>query len=136
MDIPAFFRSVPINGFLGFRLLDSDSGSSRVALTLDPRHGQEMGVVHGGILATLADTAAVYALIGDLEEGTGMTSVEFKVNFTRPCRVDGDEIVATANVISRGRRIAVCQSEVRQGDRLVAVGTFTYMFLPDKPVPR
>jgi uncharacterized protein (TIGR00369 family) len=47
---------------------------------------QEYGVVHGGILAALADTAAVYLTLPHLTDAEGMTSIDFKGNFLEGAR--------------------------------------------------
>ena len=91
--------------------------------------GQEAGVVHGGVLSTLADTAAVYTLFPYLEEGESMTSIEFKMNFLRPALIDGGSVTARANLVRRGSRIALCEVDVFQARRLVGKGLFTYMIL-------
>lgn len=65
-------------------------------------------MVHGGIIASVADTAAVYTLIGRLEESEQMTGVEFKINFLRSATLDGGPITARATAVRSGRTIAVC----------------------------
>lgn len=57
-----------------------------------------------------------------------MTGVELKMNFLRPALADRGELRARSRVVQRGRRIGVCQVEVSQADRPVALGTFTYLF--------
>ena len=91
---------------------------------------QEEGVVHGGVLTTLADTAAVYTVYPFLAENETMTSVEFKINFLRPVFVDDGSVTARAAVVRRGRRIALVEVDVFQARRLVAKGLFTYMIYP------
>jgi len=88
---------------------------------------QEEGIVHGGIISTLADTAAVYAILPALPESKGMTSIEFKVNFLRPVRVDTGDLLARANLVKRGRTIALVEVDVLQQEQLVAKGLFTYL---------
>ena len=58
-----------------------------------------------------------------------MTSIEFKLNFLSPARPGGERLTARALVVRRGRRVGVCDVEVVQGDKLVAKGLFTYLFL-------
>jgi uncharacterized protein (TIGR00369 family) len=91
---------------------------------------QEKGVIHGGIITTLADTAAVYAINPDLPPGKTMTSIELKVNFLRPAAADGSPLLARADVIKRGQRVAVCRVDVLQSEKAVATGIFTYLILP------
>jgi uncharacterized protein (TIGR00369 family) len=88
---------------------------------------QEYGVVQGGILSGLADTAAVYLVIPDAMQRGHVHGIELKMNFLRPARADGSELVAVATPVKIGRRIAVCSVDISQADRLVARGTFTYL---------
>ncbi len=57
-----------------------------------------------------------------------MTSIEFKVNFLKPGLEDGGALAARATRIQRGRTIGLCDVEVRQADRLLMKGSFTYLF--------
>jgi len=123
------FAAVPINELLGLELRASEPGAATVAMRPVESTAQEYGVVHGGILATLADTAAVYALHPYLAEGDRMTSIEFKVNFLGPVTPRG-EVIATSSVVRRGRTVAVVRVDVRQAEQIVVTGLFTYIILP------
>jgi uncharacterized protein (TIGR00369 family) len=61
-----------------------------------------------------------------MDRGT-VSGVEFKMNFLRPVRADGGELVAVATPLKIGRRLAVCAVDVNQDDRHVASGVFTYL---------
>ncbi len=121
------FADVPLNRHLGFRLIARSVDEAVLAMDARPELVQEEGVIHGGVLAALADTAAVYTLIPGLAAGRTMTSVEFKVNFLRPALPDRGPVTARARVVQRGRRIGVCDVEVTQAGRPVARGLFTYL---------
>jgi len=121
------FPDVPVNRHLGFGLRASGADGATVAMTPRAEHGQEYGVVHGGLLSALADTAAVYTILPGLADGERMTSIEFKVNFLAAAWPDKGEIVATAVILKSGRTLTVVQSDVRQGDAHVLTGIFTYM---------
>lgn len=128
----ADFDGVPVNRHLGFRLTQCKSGTATVEMQVRAEHLQEEGVLHGGLLTTLADTAAVYALMPDLAPDGAMTSIEFKMNFLRPAKLDRGILRATSRVVRRGRKIAVCDVDVQQAAVQVATGTFTYLFLDPK----
>ena len=123
------FQTAPVNRRLGLQLLDQSEDTATVSAPAAPDFEQETGVIHGGILSTLADTACVYALVPGLSEGQSMTSIEFKVNFLRPARVGADDLIAQAKCVKRGRSIGVCEVDVFQAEELVAKGLFTYMLL-------
>jgi uncharacterized protein (TIGR00369 family) len=127
---PAAFRAVPVNAMLGLELRAATPEGATVAMKPAASMSQEYGVLHGGLLATLADTAAVYALHPFLAAGERMTSIEFKINFLAAARADRGEVLATSSVVKRGRTVAVASVDVRQGEQLVASGLFTYIILP------
>ena len=127
MDPFANFANTPSNQFLGMRLVSRSAERCEVELPMRPDFEQEEGVVHGGLLSTLADSAAVYLIGPDLGPDRAMTSIEFKMNFFAPGDPAGPPLRAIANPLRVGRTIAVCESEVHQGNRRLAKGTFTYL---------
>ena len=124
------FSSVPVNTLLGLVLRSHSPEGATVAMTPTAAMSQEYGVIHGGLLSTLADTAAVYALHPYLAEGERMTSIEFKINFLAAALASRGEVVATSSVAKRGRTVAVVNVNVNQGEQRVATGLFTYVILP------
>jgi uncharacterized protein (TIGR00369 family) len=127
MDASARFAATPVNRLLGSRLVGRDADRAELELPLRPDFAQEEGVVHGGLIALLADSAAVWLLWPDLDARRAMTSIEFKLNFLAAARPDGPPLHAVAVPLRIGRTVAVCESEVRQGEVLVAKGSFTYL---------
>ena len=121
------FDRTAVNRFLGSRLVSRSPERVEVRMAAKPEMAQEYGVVQGGMLSGLADTAAVYLLIPDAMERGRVHGVEFKMNFLRPAHADGSELVAVATPVKIGRTIAVCSVDITQADRLVAHGTFTYL---------
>lgn len=130
MDFDDFARRMPLVEVLGMREVEPDE-SGAIGLAMEPREDllQSESVIHGGILSTLADTAAAWAVLRDQPRGETLTSVEFKLNFLRPARLDGGELLARGRVVRRGSRIAVIDGEVVQGGEAVARGLFTYLVL-------
>ena len=128
-ELPAAldFGRVPVNRHFGFSLQSVQRGKAEVAMPLKRFFQQEEGVVHGGVLATLADTAAVYAIYPFLDDEHAMTSIEFKMNFLRPVSIDAGSVTATASLVRQGKTIALCEVDVMQTRRLVATGLFTYL---------
>jgi uncharacterized protein (TIGR00369 family) len=91
-------------------------------------HVQEQGVLHGGIISALADTAAVYAFLPDLQPTRVMTSIEFTVNFLNAALPGRGTLTAESKVLKLGKRTEVCEVEVTQAGKLIAKGIFTYLF--------
>lgn len=134
-DLPAAidFGRVPVNRHFGFSLLSLRRGAAEIAMPLKHLFLQEENVVHGGVLTTLADTAAVYTVYPFLEDGETMSSVEFKVNFLRPVFIDDGSVTAKAALVRRGKRVSLVQVDVLQARRLVVRGLFTYMVYRREP---
>ena len=128
-QFPSAWDATPINGFLGLRLLERGADRLCMALPARPEFVQEGGVIHGGLQATLADSAAVHLLFESLAGGREFTSIEFKLNFLRPAVASDDELLAEARVVKNGRRVALVEVEVSQSGRAVTRGLFTYLYL-------
>ena len=88
MDFDDFARRMPLVEVLGMREVEPDE-SGAIGLAMEPREDllQSESVIHGGILSTLADTAAAWAVLRDQPMGETLTSIEFKLNFLRPARL-------------------------------------------------
>jgi len=109
---------------LGMRLVAFGEGRSRLEMDVDPRWYNPMGTLHGGVMCDLMDAAIGIATMSTLADDESFTTVEFKVNFFRPA-VAG-RIVAGAQVVNRGRRLAVLECTLTSADgKLLAklVGT-------------
>lgn len=119
---------VPANRFFNFSLITQSAGCAELSMPLQPSYLQEGGVVHGGIISALADTCAVYALLPSLPENQSMTSIEFKINFLAPARLEDGDLRAAAQVVKQGKTVGLCDVEVFQKERRVAKGLFTYFF--------
>ena len=126
-DVEAGFAAAPVNGFFGFRLVERNEREACVGLHARPELLQQEGFVQGGVLAALADTAAVWVVYPERGAGRSLTSVEFKLNFLRPGLAGGGEILARARLVQRGKKIALVEADVLQDERLLARGSFTYL---------
>ena len=121
------FGQTAANRFLGARLVSRTADRVEVRMIARPEMAQEYGVVQGGILTALADTAAVYLLIPEAMDRGHVHGIDLKMNFLRPAHADGSDMVAVASPVKLGRTIAVCSVDITQGDRHVAHATFTYL---------
>jgi uncharacterized protein (TIGR00369 family) len=83
-----------------------------------------IGVVHGGLVCTLADSVAGCAVHTTLDAGVGYTSIGITVNFLRPVTLDSGTLTATGQVVKPGRRVATVTAEIRDAaGRLVATAS-------------
>jgi len=104
-------------------------GRTEIAVTPSPAITREHGLVPGGAVSALADTAAGYAALSLVPADRDVVATEYKVNFLAPAI--GDRIVARASVMKGGSTMALVQVEVFVDDggreRLVALMTATLM---------
>jgi uncharacterized protein (TIGR00369 family) len=121
------FARSPIHRLLGFELQERDSTGAVLRLPLQHDFLQEEGLVQGGVIAALADATAVQVLLPELAPERSLTSIEFKLNFLRPARLAGGALVARAELVRRGRSIALCKVLVEQAGQAIATGLFTYL---------
>jgi uncharacterized protein (TIGR00369 family) len=117
-------KSVPGKLF-GFELDSIERGTAVMTMQVRRRHKQVHGVVHGGILASLADTAGALAAYPLLPRKTRLATVEMKINYLEP--VDKGEIVAEARILRLGRTLAVAECEIQDAaGTLAAKALITY----------
>ena len=120
-----------IGKLLGMRILDLERGAVRGALDPAEKHYSPLGMVHGGVVATMLDTAMCCALQTLLPAGVGYTTSNIDVRFIRPITVDTGTVFATGTVLHHGRRTATAEGKVvaaRDG-KLLAHGTSTLLVL-------
>lgn len=94
-------------------------------------HLNPLGSVHGGWAATIMDSALGCAVHSTLQKGEGYTTVEFKVNLTRPITPRTGEVVCEGRVVHKGRTLAVSEATLKDKDgKLLAFGTETCTIFP------
>jgi uncharacterized protein (TIGR00369 family) len=71
---------------------------------------QQHGYVHGGVVGMIADSAAGYAAMTVVPEGTSVLTVEYKINMVAPA--NGDKIVAKGSVLRAGRTLLLTKADV------------------------
>ncbi len=108
-----------------------DIDGADIVIELADFHLQPFGIVHGGVLATLIDTATFWSAFLRLPEDAGLVNVDLKLNYLQPV-VDG-RLTARGRCLRPGRSISYAEARVVDGDgRLIAHGTSTLMALPGK----
>jgi len=108
--IDAVFSAAPFVAHLGIELENLGEGWCEAALPLQGWHLQQTGVVHAGVLATLADHCAGAAASTQLAEGEFVVTAEFKINLLRGAR--GERLSCRAEVLKRGSTLTVVESQV------------------------
>jgi acyl-CoA thioesterase len=116
---------------LGIELDSIEEGRARLSLEVKRQHLQLAGVMHGGAIATIIDTAVAFAIVGASEPNARFTTIEMKVNYLSA--IQEGRIVADAKLIRDGRRIVVAECDVFDSNgRLAAKGLLTYMRLNER----
>ena len=122
------FASVPYAKFLGLELGEVRNGEANIWLEVRDELKQNQGVVHGGAVASLIDTAAAFAVVTKLEPGDRVTTTDLTIHYLRP--ITKGRLTATARVIRSGRRLFVLSIEVWNDARgLVATAVTSYIKL-------
>jgi len=95
---------------LGFDVESVHDGRAIFRLDVRPKHKQIHDVVHGGILAALADTTAAIAAYTVIPQGVEIATLELKINYLEP--VPGGRVLADAKVLRKGRNFIVVECEI------------------------
>ena len=120
--------TVPFAQLLGIELDDVDTGTATLSLNITRQMTQNHGVVHGGAIASLIDTATAFAIISLLSRGERVSTVDLTISYLRPLTTG--RVTATARVLRAGRRLFVVSAEVFDKDgKLATTALSTYIKL-------
>jgi uncharacterized protein (TIGR00369 family) len=121
----------PVAVLLGFQPVEVAEGRAVFALDPAERHYNPIGSVHGGIAATLLDSAVGCAVQTTLPAGVGYTTLELKVNFVRAITVDTGRVLCEGEVVHRGGKVATAEGRLwaEETGKLLAHGTTTCLVL-------
>ena len=118
--------TVPFARLLELELESIDSGTAILALNVRKELTQNQGVVHGGAIASLIDTATAFAILSLLTPKERVTTVDLTISYLRPLRTG--RLRAVAKVIRAGRRIFVVTAEVFDDEgKLATTALSTYI---------
>jgi len=126
---------MPFYHYMGITLTKLHFGASEIRVKVTKELTQSVGFAHGGVAASLVDSAVGLALCTLLQPRESVTTIELKVNFIAPAKPG--LLKAKGRIIHKGKRTAVGESEVKdQHGKLIAKGLVTYMILTDHKRPR
>jgi len=122
----AAFASVPYAKFLGLRLGDIQQGQVSIHLDVRDELKHHQGVVHGGVIASLIDTASAFAVLTQIDVNERITTTDLTIHYLRP--ITSGRMTATARIVRGGRRLFVLSVEVTNDTNvLVATAVTTYI---------
>jgi uncharacterized protein (TIGR00369 family) len=125
---------------MGFKIDIERSGRGMCTVTgqVEPRHLNINSVVHGGVYATILDTAMGAAVLSVLGPGETAATTSLYVEFLRAAR-EGDTLTARGEVLRRGRHLAFAEGNLygEDGRRLSQARGTWYIWAPEaKPAPK
>ena len=126
-----FHAVMPFTATLGVEPLSVDAAEVRARVAWDPSRCTAGGILHGGVLMSLADSCGAYCAYLNLPAGAaGTATIESKTNFLRGAAAGGGGVTAVARPLHVGRQTIVVETEMRDDDgRLVAKTTQTQAVL-------
>ena len=120
---------IPYDGHMGFRLVSWSPGGAVVEADVDARFDNPTGVLHGGVLMGLADSAMGLTVTRLLGAGQAGTNTDFQMRFLRPTK--NGKLTATARLVRKGRKTLVLECDVPdEAGKLVARGSSYFLVLP------
>ena len=119
------FASVAYAKFLGLELCELKTGEVSVCLDVRDELKQNQGVVHGGAIASLIDTASAFVILTAIDEGERVTTTDLTIHYLRP--ITAGRMLAKARIIRGGRRRFVVSVEVENDGRLAATAVTGYV---------
>ncbi|HEV8376033.1 MAG TPA: PaaI family thioesterase [Candidatus Polarisedimenticolia bacterium] len=125
-------QSTPFSQWLGMRCISRDKGRSEYELTIGPDHLNRRGVAHGGVVASLLDSALGASVVSTLtpEEWTG--TLELSVQFRDPVRPG--VVTANGRLARRGKSVAFAEGEIRDAaGKILASAHGVWTIWPKKP---
>ena len=118
---------------MNMRLVEVEEGRAVFAVAPDERHYNGLGIAHGGLAATLLDSALGCAINTAMPAGRVFTTLEMKINYVRPMRRETGEVVCEARVLHAGSRVATAEGRILDAEgTLYAHGTATCMLFRAK----
>ena len=122
---------VPVCRTLRFRIDELDDGTCRMTVPFEPNLTGIFGLVHGGILMTIADSVACFAIMTRTGPKQPMVTTDMNIRFFAPCK---GAVTAVARVLKFGRTLCPVTVDLHdESGKLGAVAQVTYMLLEKPP---
>ncbi|MDX6532072.1 MAG: hypothetical protein QOH41_4362 [Blastocatellia bacterium] len=122
----AAFAAVPYAKLIGLELGEISPGAVSIHLGVRNDLKQNQGVIHGGAVASLIDTAAAFAVLTQLDMNERVSTTDLTIHYLRPA--SSGRLTAEARIVRGGRRLFVLSVEVRNDQQiLVATAVTSYI---------
>ena len=123
--VRAAFGRVAYAKFLGLEMCETDGDQTAICLDVRDEIRQNHGVVHGGAIASLIDTASAFAILAVLHENEKVTTTDLTIHYLRP--VTSGRMVAHSKIVRAGKRRFVVSVEIQNNGRLAATAITGYV---------
>jgi uncharacterized protein (TIGR00369 family) len=121
----------PLSEVLDFHLIEIEEGRAVFEGLPEYRHYNPIGTVHGGLAATLLDSALGCAIFSTLAKGEAWTTLGLNLNFVRPMTKHTGPVRAEGRILHRGRTLATSHGELKdRAGKLYAHASTTCMIFP------
>ncbi|HYG80315.1 MAG TPA: PaaI family thioesterase [Pyrinomonadaceae bacterium] len=117
------FEEIPFARLLGMELGDLRRGAATLHVEAREELKRNRGILHGGVVASLADTAAAFAVLTLAEPGQASTTIDLTVHYLRP--LSAGRATAHARVVRAGRRVTVISVDVFDENQALAATALT-----------
>ena len=124
-QLPAWIACAPFEEYLGMKIEEAAGGRSVLTMPFRGKHAQGQGLMHGGAVTALADTAVAMAIKSLLPEGASFVTTELSVKFHAP--IHEGTVTARAEAVMEGERTVRGTAEVLDGQGVKAA-IFTSIF--------
>ena len=130
-EIISIVNSSPYPSHMSMRLMSLELDRATVELEIENCHLQPYGIVHGGVLSTLIDTATFWSVFMRIPEDCGLVNIDLKLNYLQA--VATGKLIAEGYAIRSGRSISYAEAKVfNEDNELIVHGTSTLKILPGK----
>ncbi len=128
-ELRARVAGSPFHTWAGLELISVGDGLAELGMDLRPHHFNPQGIVHGGIITAVADTAIGLALRSKLRAGLTHRTAQLNVHFL--AKGEGGRLVGRGHAVRLGQRMGYGESEVLDGTgQLLARASGTFIVLP------
>lgn len=122
----------PFGELIGLNFTELRKGFATCTLEAEAKLFNPHKVLHGGVIYSMADTGMGAALYSLLEKDESCATIELKINYFKP--IKSGTLICTTQVIHKGKKIAVLESEVKKDEDVVAIALGTYSIFKIKQI--
>ena len=127
-------EGAPFARLVGMRMTEVDEGRVVITAEVRPEHENGLGIAHGGLAATLLDSALSCAVNTVMPAGKIFTTLEMKINYVRAIQRGVGTLTCAGTVVHAGGRTATAEGRIVDGSgKLYAHGTVTCILFKERP---